>query len=412
MSGFKPFIQRLWLVIAASYVAMMSLAIAINFLPVFLTTLAGDLAEDGRLDDQQLGLIGSVTFAGLVTGILISGPLADRWGPRLFSVGGNVLIAVGLCVIGLADSYAAVMYGSAVMGLGAGALDMILSPIIAAVQPRRRTLSMNLLHSFYCLGAVMTILAGSLALRWGYGWREVAWGLLPLPAVLGLIFAVIGLPPLMQDHQRRVPTRQLMIEPVFVALMIAICMGGATEAGMAYWLPAYAETTLGFSQWISGISLVGFSLAMVIGRLGIMLLPAGLDAIKLMLVCCLVTTILFPVASFAGSREVALTACMLVGLSGSCLWPSTLAVAADRYPTGGATMFALLAALGNVGGIIMPWVVGVVADATDLRWGLATATLCPVLMIISLFWIRFYTRFDAPRLRDTSGEIPVPPTGL
>jgi hypothetical protein len=33
----------------------------------------------------------------------------------------------------------------------------------------------------------------------------------------------------------------------------------------------------------------------------------------------------------------------------------------------------LLGALGNFGGIFMPWLVGVVAD----YWGLASATLCP-----------------------------------
>ena len=41
-------------------------------------------------------------------------------------------------------------------------------------------------------------------------------------------------------------------------------------------------------------------------------------------------------------------------------------------------MFALLGALGNFGGIFMPWLVGVVADHWGLRWGLASATLCPL----------------------------------
>jgi len=39
-----------------------------------------------------------------------------------------------------------------------------------------------------------------------------------------------------------------------------------------------------------------------------------------------------------------------VGLAGSCLWPTTLGVASDRFPRGGATMFGLLAAFGNPGG--------------------------------------------------------------
>jgi MFS family permease len=57
-----------------------------------------------------------------------------------------------------------------------------------------------------------------------------------------------------------------------------------------------------------------------------------------------------------------------------------LAVTADRWPRGGASMFALLAACGNAGGIIMPWLVGWIADRSDLRWGLAVSALAPLLM--------------------------------
>jgi len=58
-----------------------------------------------------------------------------------------------------------------------------------------------------------------------------------------------------------------------------------------------------------------------------------------------------------------------------------LAVAADRYPDGGASMFAALAAFGNAGGIFMPWIVGWVGDVRDLHWGIATSALAPLLMI-------------------------------
>jgi fucose permease len=107
-----------------------------------------------------------------------------------------------------------------------------------------------------------------------------------------------------------------------------------------------------------------------------------------MLVSCAATTVLFPIASFAPNRTVAVAACILVGLSGSCLWPTTLAIAAERYPHGGATMFALLGALGNFGGIFMPWLVGMIADPWGLRWGLASATFCPLIMLLILEWMR------------------------
>ena len=37
---------------------------------------------------------------------------------------------------------------AALMGCGAGILDMVLSPIVSALEPERRTWAMNWLHSF------------------------------------------------------------------------------------------------------------------------------------------------------------------------------------------------------------------------------------------------------------------------
>jgi len=51
-------------------------------------------------------------------------------------------------------------------------------------------------------------------------------------------------------------------------------------------------------------------------------------------------------------------------------------------------MFGLLAAFGNLGGIVMPWLVGVTADWSSLRLGLATSTACPLLMAFMLLWMQ------------------------
>ena len=58
-----------------------------------------------------------------------------------------------------------------------------------------------------------------------------------------------------------------------------------------------------------------------------------------------------------------------------------LAITADKYPNGGATMFGALAAFGNAGGIFMPWAVGVIADRASLSWGLAISALAPLFML-------------------------------
>jgi len=368
---------------------MMVLAIAINLLPVFLTTIAIDLGKGTPLSAEQLGRIGAVTFTGLVGGILATGPLADRWGARIFAVGGNVLIAVDLLALRWTTDYSMLLGAAFIGGVGAGILDMVLSPIVSSLtRGQSQTSALNVLHSFYCIGAIMTILAGSLALRFNLSWYILALGLMPMPVVVGIALCLLPMPSLIEAGRARIRTGELVRQPFFLLTMVTIFLGGATELGMAYWLPAYAEKSLGFAPWVAALAFLGFSVAMTMGRLGIGFLPKTVGAIPLMLVCCIASAVLFPIASFAPNRGLAVAACILVGLTGSCLWPTTLAVAADRYPHGGATMFAMLAALGNFGGIFMPWLVGVVADQWGLRWGLASATFCPLLMILTLQWMR------------------------
>jgi MFS family permease len=133
-------------------------------MPIFLTTLRMDLGGRAGLTGEQLGRISAITFAGLVGGILFTGPLADRWGGKLFSVLGALLIGVGLGLLGISLGYSMVLVAVFVMGLGAGILDMVLSPIIAA-PARQRAAALNWLH-FYGIGTVITVLVGTLAFDW------------------------------------------------------------------------------------------------------------------------------------------------------------------------------------------------------------------------------------------------------
>jgi MFS-type transporter involved in bile tolerance (Atg22 family) len=51
-------------------------------------------------------------------------------------------------------------------------------------------------------------------------------------------------------------------------------------------------------------------------------------------------------------------------------------------------MFGFLAAFGNLGCVFMPWMVGLIADHSTLRWGIGSAALCPLFMIFLLLWMR------------------------
>ena len=374
----------LWL----CYGGMMCLAIAANLAPVYLTTFGETFGGAGGLTNEQLGRIPAVMFAGLVVGILISGPLADRWGGKMFALIGLALICLGLGLLGGAFSYGMLLAASAVLGCGGGVVDMVMSPIVSAIQPERRASALNWLHSFYCTGAVCTALMGSAAIKLGVPWRAVALVLIAFPAAIFVGFARRKLPPLVHEEATRHSVYGLLSQPLFWAALLVIFMCGATEIGMAQWLPAYTERGLGYSKAAGSMALAGFSVAMVAGRMSAGALGHHVQPFFLMLACCLITAVLFLLGCFGPYAPLALAACVAAGLSTSCLWPTTLALTADRFPHGGGSMFGLLSASGNVGCFVMPWVIGVLSEASTLRYGIAATTLCPLITIMLLLWMR------------------------
>ena len=77
------------------------------------------------------------------------------------------------------------------------------------------------------------------------------------------------------------------------------------------------------------------------------------------------------------------------------MWPTQLGVTADRFPRGGATMFGLMAASGNLGNMTAPWVEGVIAERWDLRTALLVASVSPFLFGLLAIEVRKSDRKNA-----------------
>jgi fucose permease len=238
------------------------------------------------------------------------------------------------------------------------------------------------------MGAVATVAVVSTALQAGVGWRVLARGMSVAPVIVCSAFVMMRIPPLVHETQQRTSLRTLLSRRYFYLAIAAMFLAGCTELGMSQWLPAYAETTLGFSKWSSGMALLGFSLFMGTGRMAAGSVGAKIDPLSLLMRCCAAAAVLFLLACVTGWPLLALAACMLMGLAVSPLWPSLLGLASERFPHGGASMFSLLAVAGNLGGIVMPWLVGVLADNWSTRLGIGAVCVCPCLLLLLLSRMR------------------------
>lgn len=358
---------------------MMCVAIGSCLVPVYLTTFAAAL---GGLGEGQLGFVPGTLFAGFVAGILATGPLADRMGAKPFAVAGAALGALGLVLLADTFSYGSLLFACFVVGLGAGVLDMVMSPVVSALSHGTRASALNRLHAFYSIGAVATLAFASVLLRMDVSWRLVMVGFALVPGLVCLGFALVAIPPLVQSGKKRQGLRKLVRIPAFHAALLAIALVGATEEGMAQWLPAYAERVLEFSKPAAAMALGGFAVAMGAGRWLASHYAAGIAPRGLIAAGALLCAVGFLAGAAAAPVPlVALIACVLVGLGCSVLWPTCLALAGDAFPRGGATLFASLAAAGNAGCLFAPFLCGYIAEYNGLRLALGVGAVYPALLV-------------------------------
>lgn len=355
-------------VVRACRLGMFVQALVVNLAPLLFVQLHGQFA----LSWEMVGRLVLLNFSTQLAVDLAGSRLIARFGLRALCVAAHVAAVIGLLVFAaapIAGGYASLVTGTIVFSAGCGLLEVLLSPILDAMPSQRKAGDMALLHAFYPLGKLAVIIGTGLAL-WLMGpgwwpWLVCAWA---VPPCFGIwLFATARLPSL-GTGPRRIRIRDLVGDAGFRFALLAMLLVGATEVAFAQWTSAFVQQGLGCAQAVA--DLVGFGLfavGMAAGRLWYGLHGAGRDLAGRLTAGAACAAAVYLLAALSPWTWLSLAACACAGLAVSLLWPLTLSLSAMRWPAGGAVVFAAMAAAGDGGGAIGPWLVGLVADtATSL----------------------------------------------
>ena len=259
---------------------------------------------------------------------------------------------VGLCV------------GTVIFSFAAGLAEVLISPVIAALPAEDPDREMSKLHSVYAWGCVAVVIlgAGLLVLVGGKNWIVLPLVISVLPAVSTALFFGAKIPE-MEKPGRVMGALKLLCSKKVLISVFCIFLGGASECTMAQWCSGYLEKAVEIPKlWGDLFGTALFSVALGIGRS--LYAKYGKNIHKILLCCFAGTTLCYFVAAVSPFPLVGLVACALTGLCASMLWPGNLVVAADRNPTAGVFIYAIMAAGGDLGASVGPQLMGIVADVT------------------------------------------------
>lgn len=349
----------------ACYLGHFVQAAIINTIPILFLTLMGQYG----LSFEQMGRLVLVNFITQVAVDLIFSRLVDKHGIRPFIITAQALAFFGLIIFAFAPSLFSNVYlgftvATIIYSCGGGLLELLLSPIVHAIPTDEKAGAMSMLHAFYAWGQVTVVLVTSvlLAVLGPKNWHFILlfWSLLPLANAF--IFLKVPLAPLIAE-EHRTKLRSLLKNRYFIVCLAAIMAGGAAEISMAQWASSFLEAAMGIPKIIGDYAGVGvFALAIGIGRTVYGKMGGSLDVYKVMAWGAALCMACFLTVVFSPFPALSLAACALSGFGVSLLWPGSIVIATNKFPFAGASMFAILAAAGDIGASMGPWLVGFAAD--------------------------------------------------
>ncbi len=372
----------------ACYLGYVVQAIACTFLPLLFVSLQ----KEYNIGYEKLGRLMFVCFVVQIFVDLISIRLVKILGYRKLAIASQAFAFAGFASLGflpqIMPPYTGLTCAVIIYAVGSGLIEVIISPIMEYLPTEDKSGNMAFLHSFFCWGEVFVVVATTLLIKFlgsqSWGYISLMWAVIPLIVMTLFIFVPIVEP----EETTKKGFRELLRSPTFIIMLLIMFLAGASEISVGNWMSAFAEQSLNLPKMLG--DLVGpclFAVCMGIGRVIFSFIGDKIPMKRVLLAFSVFTVGAYLVLSLSKIPAVSLAAGVLVGLGVSVMWPGSLSLCSSHFPNGATAMFAILAMFGDLGCSFGPWMVGIVADNSDLNTAFLFATLFPVIMVFLLIFI-------------------------
>lgn len=380
----------------AGYMGYLTQALIINFPPLLFITFINTY----DLSISSISVLISVSFMVQLAVDAFAAKFSSILNIRATVVTALILATVGITGYSylpeiIPSPFVGLLICTVISSIGAGFVEVLISPIIEACPTDGKSAAMSILHSFYAWGhagiiILSTLFFGVFGLE---NWRILAclWTIIPMVGAIAFmlvpIYTLEGDKPVEKTEDNEGKKKSPFRSGIFLMFFVIMTCAGAAEQAMAQWASTFAESGLGVSKSVGDIlGPCAFALLMGVARVIYAKFSDRLDLQKAIYLSSVVCIAAYLVAALSPNAVISLIGCALCGLSTGIMWPGTYSLAAQKIPRVGIQIFALLALGGDLGCALGPAVAGWIAElfSNDLRISFAISAIFPLIMVVLL----------------------------
>ncbi|MGA7733253.1 MAG: MFS transporter [Chloroflexia bacterium] len=393
-------------------------AASIFFALGMIAAIGPALPEIARNNGSSLAATGAVftaLFLGAVPAQLLTGWLNEKFGTWRVLAGGLLVMGLGMFGATMSRDLLLTLAFMVFAGLGDGVLVVGANVLVAQTFTKRSASALNFLNVFYGVGAIVAPALVGLSI----GALGTALPPIWLLSVL-LILIVLGIPGLnarggtnTADRERNTfapESRPVYLSPVACLLGLLLLIYVGVEVGTGGWIAVYMQRTTNLSVETAAFMGSAFYMALTAGRLiaaglGMKLHPGQLFMGSLVAASIAGVGLLLGV----GNLAVTVASLALLGMAFGPIYPTMLSVVAALFPTSASKAAGFVMSVGGVGGLVIPWLQGVMIE--DLgAWSFALSAAIGTLGMLALYSVvTLLARRRTPRASTAGAPYPTYP---
>lgn len=356
---------------------------------IVLTTLGAVLPgviERFGIDKAQAGSLFLLMTFGILAGSLIFGPMVDRYGFKGMLLLAIALIAIGLEGIAFASSLGLLRMAIIFIGFGGGIVNGATNALVADISTEMKGANLNLLGVFFGIGAVgVPFVLATMGGQFSHSTLIAGVG-----ALVAIPFLLTALTPFPAPKQPQgfpiVAAGRLTRDPLLLLMGLMLFLESGMEITVGGWTSTFVKEELAVTPNTALIILSLYWLGMMLARLVLGTMLRNAPPVRVLYTCISI--------GFAGAMLLLLTSnvpaaavgVVMLGVGFAATFPIILGFVGERYAELSGTAFSLAIAMALFGGMLLPWLAGVLGEVYGMRGSfiIVPAALVMLAMLLAI----------------------------
>ncbi len=349
------------------------------------------VSKDMSLSATLAQLIPSAAFLWFLLLSVPVGVLQARLGKRFMLNIGMGITALGLLVPFFFYSFAMVLAGFALLGIGNTIVQVSANPLLVDVVPGNRTSSFLSFSQFVkaigsMLGAPLAVL---FAAKFG-DWKLIflVFGIVSILSVLWLGATKIeeskseGIKVSLASSFRLLGTGFILLMVLSIFLVVGVDVGFNSNSGQ------FLIRQFGIEPEAAQSGRSVYFFGRMLGTFAGALLLTKISSRKFFMWTSLLGILLFVAILLIRSTAVAWVLVFMIGLAVANIWPLVFSLAVEKYPSRNNEISGLMM-MAISGGAVIPLLIGWISDMSTMALGMTVLVACMVyLFAVSVYCLR------------------------